>query len=280
MALWGFNFAVAKMAMGEFPPILLVALRFILVAALLLPFCARPKSLKPIAELAVVLGFLHFPMIFTGLSLIDTSTSAIVMQLQVPFGVIMAAVFLGEKFSWRHGLGMLIAFGGVALIAGAPRLDANRLGLLFLIIAAAAWGYSAIQLKKIGTIDGFTLNGWLGLFMAVELLIVSFALEGSPVPYIVHAGWRGWGGVVYTAVISTIVAFGLWARLVARYSVGQAMPFMLTIPLFAIAGGIVLNHDTMTADIVNGGILTIVGVGLIVLRRPGRRDHTAMASPS
>src|SRR5471032_1621068 len=92
MSLWGFNFAVAKLALAEFPPILLAALRFTLVALVLLPFCRRPKKLRPIIELAVVLGILHFPMVFSGLARIDASTSAIVLQLQVPLGVIMAAV--------------------------------------------------------------------------------------------------------------------------------------------------------------------------------------------
>jgi O-acetylserine/cysteine efflux transporter len=280
MALWGLNFAVAKMALAELPPLLLAALRFLLVALLLLPFCRRPKRLRPIVELAVVLGVFHFPMIFTGLSRIDASTSAIVVQLQVPLGVAMAALLLGEKLSWRHALGMLIAFGGVALIAGAPRLGANRIGVLFLATAALAWGYSTVQLKKMEPIDPFTLNGWLGLFVAIELVVISLIVEGSPIPYIAGAGWRGWAGVLYTAVASTIVAFGLWARLVARYSVGQAMPFMLTVPLFAIAGGVALNHDKITPDIVGGGLLTIRGVGLIVLRRPRGRNHAAMASPS
>jgi len=67
---------------------------------------------------------------------------------------------------------------------------------------------------------------------------------------------------------------------VARYSVGQTLPFMLTVPLFAIAGGIVLNGDRMTADIVAGGLLTIAGVALIVFRRPARPLEPAVANPS
>lgn len=281
MMMWGLNFAVAKLALAEFPPILLATLRFTLVALVLLPFFPRPKELRPIAKLAATLGLLHFPMVFSGLALLDASTAAIVLQLQVPLGVIMAAALLGEKLNWRHGLGMLIAFAGVALIAGAPRLEANRVGLIFLLTAATAWGFSTVQLKKIGPIDPFTLNGWLGLFIAVELLAISLIVEGSPVAHIAAASWRGWAGILYTALISTIVAFGIWAKLVARYSVGQTMPFMLTVPVFAIAGGIVLNGDRMTPDIVFGGMLTIAGVGLIVLRRPRSRIHqTAVASPS
>lgn len=280
MLLWGLNFAVAKLALAEFPPILLTALRFTLVALILLPFAPRPARIRPLLELGAILGFLHFPMVFSGLKLLDASTSAIVLQLQVPLGVVMAALLLGEKLSWRHGLGMAISFLGVALIAGAPRLEANRVGLIFLLTAAFAWGYSTVQLKRLGQIHPFTLNGWLGVFVAIESFAISLVFEGSPLPSIAAATWRGWSSLTYTALISTIIAFGLWSRLVARYSVGQTLPFMLTVPLFAIAGGIVLNGDRMTADIVAGGLLTIAGVALIVLRRPVRPLEPAVANPS
>jgi O-acetylserine/cysteine efflux transporter len=280
MFLWGLNFAVAKLALGEFPPILLTALRFSLVALVILPFCRRPPSLKPIMLLAALLGFLHFPLVFSGLALLDASTSAIVLQLQVPLGVLMAALLLGEKLNWKHGLGMIIAFAGVGLIAGAPRLEANRIGIVYLLIAATAWGLSTVQLKKLAPIDPFTLNGWLGLFVAIELLCVSRVLEGSPLAFIAASGWRGWIGIFYTGLISTIVAFGLWARLVARYTVSQTLPFMLTIPLFAILGGVVLNGDRMTPDIASGGFLTVIGVSLIILRRPrGSIQTVATNSP-
>jgi len=280
MLLWGLNFAIAKLALAEIPPILLTALRFTLVALILLPFAPKRKQIRPLAELGLILGFLHFPMVFSGLKLLDASTSAIVLQLQVPLGVVMAAVLLDEKLSWRHGIGMAISFCGVALIAGAPRLEANRVGLIFLLTAATAWGYSTVQLKRLGQIHPFTLNGWLGLFISVELLFVSLGIEGSPLPAIAAATWRGWAGLAYISLVSTIIAFGLWSRLVARYSVGQTLPFMLTVPLFAIAGGIVLNGDQMTADIVMGGLLTLAGVALIVFRRPARRLEPAVASPS
>lgn len=278
MAFWGLNFAFAKIALAEFPPILLAALRFLLVAAVLLPFCRRPPRIRPILVLAALLGFIHFPLVFYGLSRLDASTSAIVLQLQVPAGVLLAALLLGDRFRPRDAVGMAIAFAGVALIAGAPRLEANRIGLVILVVAAFGWGLGTVQLKRMGPIDPFTLNGWLGLFLAIELSAISLVIEGSPVPFVVSADWRGWVGVLYTSLISTIVAFGLWARLVARYPVSKTMPFMLTIPLFAILGGIVVNGDRLALDIVLGGALTIVGVGSIVLQRPAREAAVAQAS--
>jgi len=273
MAVWGLNFAVAKMALAEFPPIMLTALAF------LLPFRLRPPRLRPIILLAMILGLGHFPFVLSGLSRLDASTAAIVLQLQVPFGVLFAALILGEKLRFRDIVGMLIAFAGVALIAGAPRLEANRVGLAFLLIAAFGWGLSTVQLKRLGPIESFTLNGWMGLSIAVELAVVSAIVEGSPVPYIIAARWQGWVSLLYISVISTIVAFGIWTRLVSRYSVGQTLPFMLTIPLFAILGGIALNGDRLTWDIAGGGILTIVGVGSIILRQR-RPERGALANAS
>jgi O-acetylserine/cysteine efflux transporter len=278
MMLWGLNFAVAKLALADFPPILLTALRFTLVAAVLLPIRPRPSRPWSILGLALTLGFVHFPMVFSGLRLLDASTAAVVLQLQVPFGVVLAALLIGERLRWQDWTGMIIAFAGVALIAGAPRLGSSHLGLAFLLVAAFGWGLSTVQLKKIGPIDPLILNGWLGLFMAFELWSISLAVEGSPVPFIAHATWRGWTGVGYTAIVSTIIAYGAWAYLVNRYPVGRTMPFMLTIPLFAILGGIVLNGDRLTFDIVAGGALTIVGVGLIVIRWPRRRPLPSPAA--
>ena len=275
MALWGLNFAVAKMALAEFPPILLTALRFTLVALVLLPLSHKPARLAPIAGLAVTLGLFHFPFIFSGLKRLDASTAAIVMQLQVPLSAIMATLFLGDRIGAKGLGGMAIAFLGVVLIAGAPRLEANRIGLVFLLVAAVAWGLSAVQLKKIGPIDTTSLNAWIGVFAAVELFVISRVVEGPPLPAIAAAGWRGWTGVVYTATGSTILGYGLWARTLARYPVSQASPFLLTIPLFAVIAGMALNGDRLTLDIVLGGLLTVTGVGLTLVGRPRAAVETA-----
>jgi len=268
MAIWGFNFAVAKIALTELPPILLTALRFSLVALVLLPLTRRPPRLGQIAGLAVTLGIFHFPFVFSGVKLLDTSTAAIVMQLQVPLGAIMASLLLGDRIGARGLIGMAIAFLGVLVIAGAPRLEANRIGIVYLLIGASAWGLSNVQLKKIGPVDPFQLNAWIGLFAAIELFAISSVVEGSPWPAIASAGWRGWGGVFYTALVATIVGYGLWTRTLARYAVSQTTPFLLLIPFFAVLAGAGLTGDRLTPDIAIGGLLTVAGVGLTLFRRP------------
>ena len=224
--------------------------------------------LLPIAALALTLGAVHFPALFSGLARTDASTAAIMMQLQVPFAVLMAALLLGDRPGWRAILGIMIAFAGVVVIVGSPRLDASRVGLGLLLLAAFAWAIANVQLKKLGPIEPFSLNGWLAVFATGALLILSYFLEGPIWPQIVSAGWRGWTGVLYMGLVSTIVGYGLWFRLVSRYSVVQTMPFLLTIPLFAVLSGILLNGDHLTIDVVVGGLITTAGVAIVVVWRP------------
>jgi drug/metabolite transporter (DMT)-like permease len=47
MLLWGLNFAVAKQALAERPPVQLTALRSTLMAPILLPLAPRPERSRP-----------------------------------------------------------------------------------------------------------------------------------------------------------------------------------------------------------------------------------------
>ena len=91
---WGFNFAVVKIGLGYWPPLLFVGIRFVAVAIALSPFL-RPLprgKLLQVAALSVTLGVLHFGMIFAGMEKVDAATAAIAVQIQVPFAALLAAV--------------------------------------------------------------------------------------------------------------------------------------------------------------------------------------------
>src|SRR5690606_15392161 len=74
MALWGLNFVVAKVGLEEIPPMLLVGIRFALVAALLIWFVPIPRGhMRNIAALSVSMGCLHFSLMFIGIEHVDAS---------------------------------------------------------------------------------------------------------------------------------------------------------------------------------------------------------------
>lgn len=268
--LWGLNFIAAKLAVQAIPPIFVLFLRFCLVSALLLPFIAVPRGrFREIGLLSIVLGSIHFPLIFAGIRGVDSSAASIIVQLQVPFSSILAAVFFGDRLGWRRLCGMAVAFAGVIVIVGRPRFDGSGEAYLLLLCASVAFAFANIQIKRIGPIDGFQLNGWLAVMSLPVLLAESLVLESGQINAILTAPPEAWGGIVYSAIAATIVAYGVWYYLIARLDVSQVVPFLLLGPIVSVAGGVLMLGEPLTWRLVIGGIMTIVGIGVIILRRPG-----------
>jgi O-acetylserine/cysteine efflux transporter len=268
---WGFNFAVVKIGLGHWPPLLFVGIRFVAVAIALSPFLRRlPRGkLAQVAALSVTLGVLHFGMIFAGMARVDAATAAIAVQIQVPFAAILAAFIFKETLHWRRILGIAIAFLGVILIAGQPRFE-GELGSLVLIIAAACvWGAASIQIKLLGDdIEVFNLNGWVALLAAPQTLLGSWLVESGQIEAVTTADWRAWSVIAYQAAFVTVMGYGVWYRMMRRFPVNQVMPFTLLVPVFGVLSGVVVLGDRLTGLMMLGGVLTLAGVAIVVLRRP------------
>ncbi|MFC4350033.1 DMT family transporter [Fodinicurvata halophila] len=268
--VWGLNFVAVKLGTDQFPPIFMTFLRFIIVSVVLVPFVPRPKGnwLKLLA-LSFTMGTLHFSLVFTGISGVDASTAAIAVQLQVPFAAILASIFFKDRLGWWRILGMVVAFGGVAIMAGEPRLG-DQYGSLALVLGAAmAFAVSSIQMKQTHGISGWTITAWISLLALPQLLLVSWVLEDGQMAALQTVDLTGWGALLFTALGATLIGHGLWAHMVTRYDINQAAPFTLMVPVVGAASGIIFLHEPLTVPFMIGGTLTLLGVGVIILRRPG-----------
>jgi O-acetylserine/cysteine efflux transporter len=274
MVIWGFNFAAAKFGLREFSPMFLMFLRFTGVAVVLLPFVRAPwGQMKEIFILSVLLGSLHFPLMFTGLTGVDAAMASIAIQLQVPFSSILAAILYRDKLGWKRGLGMAISFGGVIVIAGEPRALDNTFYLGLVIAAALVFSIVNIQIRRIGNINGFTLNGWMALMAAPQLLVATLIMETGQWEQLRSATWLGWSSIAYMAVMVTIVSYLMWYPLVRKYPVNQTMPWTLLAPVFGVLSGIIVLGEPMTPAMVIGGALTLVGVAVIVIRKAPKQNQ-------
>jgi O-acetylserine/cysteine efflux transporter len=279
MAVWGANFGVSKLGLQELPPLMLIGLRFALTALLLVPFTRLPRGkMLPVLMLSFSLGFVHFALMFTGLQKVDASTAAIVAQVQVPFSALLAAIFFKDRLGWRRALGMALAIAGVVLLAGEPQTSSNIFYLLMILAASMTWAVAAIQMKQLADVDALTLNGWMALFAAPQLLIASWLLEDGHLAAIAGAGWKGWGAVAYMAVVVTIFGYGIWMKMLSRYQVNQVMPFTLLAPVFGVAAGIVMLGEGLSLLKLLGGAITICGVAIITIRRPQQAQPAAPRS--
>jgi O-acetylserine/cysteine efflux transporter len=287
--IWGMGVVFAKAALEHFPPILLMALRFTLTALALVWFVKPPwavmRALAAIAfvsaaiqysltfnglrgvAIAFVSAAIQYSLTFNGLRGVDASTAVLVIQLEVPFLVVLGAALLHERVGRRKWLGIAIAFAGVGLIAGEPRLGQAWGSLGLLVGGALSWALGQIMVRRLGEIGGLTVIAWVAVFAAPQLFVFSLVFERDHIAHIASAGWVVWGTVVYLGLVMTALGYALWYGLIGRHPVSRVGPFLLLMPLFSVLGGVILLGETMTPRIALGGAIVVAGVAAIMIRR-------------
>ena len=272
MLAWGCSFVVAKLAITEMPPMLFMGIRYVMTAVLLLPFMLRERSrLGQVFGISVTLGFLHFACGFTGLLGVDAAISVMLMQAQVPFAALLAVLFFKERIGRQGAIGMVIAFVGVFLLAGEPQTASAPFSAGLIIVAAFLWAVSAIQVKQLGGMDPFALNGWIALFAAPQMLIASLLLESGHRDALHAIGPAVWFGFAYLILAVTVFGYGVWYRLLQRYEVNRALPLTLLTPVFGFLAGVWFLNESADATRMLGAIIVLLGVGAIVWQRRANR---------
>jgi O-acetylserine/cysteine efflux transporter len=268
---WGLNFLFAKWALAEFPPVLAMALRFSLVALLLVPFVRAPwADLRRLAALSFTLGCVHFSLMFSGVAGLDAGLASIVAQSQVPFTALLSAVFLKDYPGWRQWLGMGLAFFGIWLAAGEPRAGGDAWHIALVLMGTFVWAGANFQMKALGHVDGFAINAYVGLFAAPQLLVLSFATESGQIDALRNAGFAAWLGIAYMACVVTIVTYWIWYRLLRRYEVNRVIPYSLLVPVFGVLAGALWMGDPLGWPTVAGALATVAGVAILTFPRRAR----------
>ncbi|MEJ6632876.1 MAG: EamA family transporter [Oceanospirillaceae bacterium] len=265
--IWGMGFVIAKAAMEHFSPILLMALRFTLTALCMIWFFRPdPKLFNKLFWIAFVSAAIQYSLTFTGVSGIDASTAALLIQLEVPFAILLAAVVLGDKLTIRQGVGVSLAFCGAILIVGEPKLANNMRYVLMVIGGGFAWSLGQIMIKMMGVSGGFSLISSVAVFAAPQLFIASYLLEDNQIDQIITASPAAWAAVVYLGLVMTTLGYAMWYRLLGLYDVNMVMPFLLLLPVASVVGGYLFLDEILTTKIAIGGLLALAGVAIITLR--------------
>ena len=263
----GVNYVAVKIGVAEFPPLFMVALRFTIVASILIWFAKAPGKYFPAVLLfSFTMGLLHFGLIFIGFERVDASLVAIIFQLGVPFSVIFARIFLGEDFGWWRWVGIGIAFSGAVLIAGAPQSSSNLFYLMIVLISIIAWGIASIQIRRMADYDAISLSAWMTLLAAPQLYLASVLLETGQISAAMEASISAWGAVFFTAIGASIIGYGLWYHLIGKYTVNKIIPFGFLAPLFGIASAVILLGESMTTITIIGTVLILSGVMIVQMR--------------
>jgi O-acetylserine/cysteine efflux transporter len=266
--IWGFAFVAAKEGIAHYSPLLFTALRFLLVAVFLAFYLKPVKgSMKTVAAIAVLVGIIHFSFLYFGLFVAGgVSAVAITIQLVAPFSLIMAVIFLKETVGWRRIVGLLMAFGGVMVLGFDPAVLDQINGVILVAMAAFCMAGGIILMRLVQGVGTMAMQAWIGLISFPVMLALSFIFEQGQYEAITTFELRSFAALIFTAVITTIVAHGGWYYLLQKYPVAVLTPYGLLAPVFGVGFGVFLYDEPISWKFIMGGALTLAGVFVINIR--------------
>ena len=263
----GFGFVIAKPAMDDFPPILLMGLRFTFAASILIWWFPIPRGyLKQIFIASLIANTLQYSVTYTGLNLIDASAAVLLVQTEVPFGVLFAYFMLKEKPTIRSLIGITIAFVGVYILTGSPNLEGKFLGIFLTILGSAIWALGQVLVKPLSKeIAPLTLVAWLAIFSGPILIFLSAILNGNTINYIKSANFNSWAIAFYLGFFMQPVTYGCFYYVLKNNPLYKVLPIVtMGIPLTGLLAAILLLGEKPTTELYLGGFIILIGVILIV----------------
>jgi len=281
--IWAGNFVASAIAVDHLPPMLVTALRFSVVLALLFPFLQRPRAGQWINLLAACwcMGALHFSLVFMALARsADVSSVAILMQVYIPLSTVLAVMILGERIGWRTVSGIGLAFGGV-LVVGLDPVVLGQLDVVVMVLVSAFFlALGTIFMRRVQGVGLFSFQAWNALLSLIPLAILTVAIE-SPVTTLSATSWSSPAipAILFSAIGASIIGHGTFYWLIQRHEVSAITPFLLLVPVLAVALGVALRGDQPGARLLAGGTMVIGGVLWVTIRARYRRRPLPPAEP-
>jgi O-acetylserine/cysteine efflux transporter len=239
-------------------------------ASILIWWFPIPRGyLKKIFIASFIANTLQYSITYSGLNLIDASAAVLLVQTEVPFGVIFAYFMLKEKPTIRALVGIGIAFIGVYVLTGSPSLDGKFIGIGLTILGSAIWALGQVVVKPLSKeINPLALVAWLALFSGPILIFISAILDGNTIGYISNAKFDHWVIAIYIGFIMQPISYGCFYYVLKNNPLYKVLPIVtMGIPPTGLLAAIFLLGEKPTQELFTGGALIIVGVILIVFTK-------------
>jgi len=273
--LLGFGFVIAKPAMESFPPILLMGLRFTFAASILIWWFPIPRGyLKRIFIASLIANTLQYSVTYTGLNLIDASAAVLLVQTEVPFGIIFAYFMLKEKPTMRALVGIGVAFIGVYILIGSPNLSGKFTGILLTILGSSIWALGQVMVKPLSKeINPITLVAWLALFSGPALIVLSMMINGNTIEHVTSASFDHWIIVFYLGFLMQPISYGCFYYVLKNNPLYKVLPIVtMGIPPTGLLAAIFLLGEEPTQELFWGGSIILIGVIMIVFTKKKREE--------
>jgi len=264
--IWGTNFVAIKVALRELPPLLLCAVRFVLVVLPAVFFLPRPAvAWERLAVYGLTMFAIHFGFLFLGLALgMSAGLTSLILQFQVFVTLTLAAVVLKERIAPVQIAGALTASVGFAIVAAHIGGEVTVAGFVCVLIGATSWGCANLVSKRLGPVNPLSLVVWGSLVVPVPMALASLVFEGPALiaQSLTHIGGVTIASVGFIVYASTLIAYSLWSWLLNRHPASSVAPFALLIPIVGMSSSALFLGESFPMWKRQAAALVIAGLAL------------------
>jgi drug/metabolite transporter (DMT)-like permease len=266
------TFLIAKVAVGQFDPLALAQLRFVLAAAALLGLSASRGPLRlPPRELwgpLAVLGLLGAPinqgLFLLGLKRTSAAHSAL-LYAATPVVVLCLALARGqERLRADRAFGIVLAFAGVAVLLFGRGLAFERrwlVGDLLVFAAVIAWAVYTVRSKELlGRIAPLALTA--NAMTAGALLFLPIGIPAVLAQDYGRVTAMGWAGLAYVSFLTSVVSYLIWSWALARIEASRVAVFTNLQPLVTALLAWGLLGEPLTLHFLGATVAILAGVAL------------------
>ena len=286
-AIWGASFLFMRIAVPEFGAIPLIAARVGIAAVFLLAVLSRRSGLRDLygnAARLTLLGAINSAIpfsLFAFAVLSVTAGFASVLNATTPlFGALVAFVWLRDRPAPIRIAGLIVGFAGVlVLVWGRLSVKDDGSGALAIVAgltAALLYGIAANYTKRrLSGVDSLVIA--TGSLVAATVFLVPLAVVFWPPAQPSAASWVS---AALLAIICTGIAYILYFRLLDRVGPSKTLAVTYLIPVFGVLWGRLFLDEPVTASMIVGCSVILLGITLAngILAGAGRHAGTPAAA--
>ncbi len=274
--LWGSAFPGIKLGLEGLSAGHLTLLRHLVASVCFVPYLAltgrRVWPERRDVPFFFLLGLFGYFVYHTALNFGELNVSAgaasLIIATAPAFTAVVAYFLLSERLSTLGWLGIVVSFGGVALIVVGEdaALGFNRYALLVLVSAVVTAFYAVLQkplFERYKPVEVTAFATWAGT-LPMFIFWPGFTAD------VATAGGTPLLAAVYIGVVPSAVAYTLYAQALAQTSVTLVAAFLYMVPVFSLLFSWLLLGEVPTLLTLVGGGIAIFG---IVLVNRSRRDR-------
>ena len=295
--VWGANFVVIDLGLGDVPPTVFVAVRFVVVLVPALFLVPRPAlPFRDVAAVGTFMSLGQFALLYTALAVgMPAGLASLVLQAQVAVTVLLSAVLLRERPSRQQVLGVVVGAVGLAVVGLGRSAATPAVGLVLVVASATSWAVGNVIARRAsahaaasptaapgggGLRAGLSMTVWSAVVVPIPLFALSLVLDGPEEvrEALTQPGTAAVLSTLYTAWLASLVGYGIWNTLLARHPASAVVPFAMLVPVVGLTTAWAVQGEVPNGWEAAGGVLLLLGVAIttgVVRARDPRRAAAA-----